>query len=70
MSFVCNDSLNFEALLNAGEVFSVFLLSEKLPSSYSVQTLNCSFSSIIHFCPQRFLRCSILRKKMTIYTQD
>lgn len=36
---------------------------EKLPSSYNVQNLSCSFSSIIHFCPGRFLCCSVLRKK-------
>lgn len=36
---------------------------EKLPSSYSVQNLSCSFASIIHFCPQIFLCCSLLRKK-------
>lgn len=68
MSFICNDSLNCEELLNSGDVFSVFLLSvsqipsEKLPSSYHVQNLNCSFSSINHFCPQRFLCSQFFRK--------
>lgn len=47
---------------------------KKLSSSYSVQNLSCSFASIIHFCPQIFLCCSLLRKKKkkkrAISTQD
>lgn len=36
---------------------------KKLPHSYSVQNLSCSFSTITRFYPQRFLCCSILTEK-------
>lgn len=58
MSFVRSDSPNCEESLNSGDVSSVSLPSasqippEKLPSSYNGRNLTCSFSPIIHFCPQ------------------
>lgn len=50
-----------EELPNSGDVSSPAWITES--SRETPQNLSCSFASIICFCPQRFLCCSILGEK-------